>query len=289
VENPTVTNDNGTKKLNQRFTESGPIIAMSLLGAAVLVMIVLSVFSLSRSRGNNELLNHRHNEDDSNNMSQDLSPMSINESSVQQFSRSPESGVQGNVSCTSKASSTLFAFSPMAQSVSTRDSWEPDDEPQPKLFIPIGQDPFSPFPPRSNKNMSATEQFLFESEESSRPSEVLLESSTPQRMTPSRRFTTSPPSSYNKVRSPKRLSFDETICYAPKGPLGLIMDSSPAGPMVHSVKPFSPMAGILNPGDCIIAVDDEDTRHMDPASLAKLMMKKSKQEQRKLTVSQYRH
>lgn len=99
--------------------------------------------------------------------------------------------------------------------------------------------------------------------------------------------STSPPKR-PRAYSPNRLSLDPTVLYAPKGPLGLIMDSSPNGPVVHAVKQFSPMAGILKPGDCIIAVDDEDTSHMDPASLAKLMMKKSKQEQRRLTISQHR-
>lgn len=71
-------------------------------------------------------------------------------------------------------------------------------------------------------------------------------------------------------------------CYAPPGPLGIIVDTTPKGPLVHSMKRTSPLKGQLQPGDIIVAIDDVDTRSMTAATLTKLMAKKSQQNQRKI-------
>ena len=86
--------------------------------------------------------------------------------------------------------------------------------------------------------------------------------------------------SLNALRS-KPESYD---VYAPSGPIGIVVDTSKNGPAVHSLKSTSPMLGLINPGDLIIALDDEDTRKMTAASLTRLMAKKSRQKERKITL-----
>jgi hypothetical protein len=72
--------------------------------------------------------------------------------------------------------------------------------------------------------------------------------------------------------------------FAPSGPIGIVVDTSKEGPAVHSLKSTSPMLGLINPGDLIIALDDEDTRDMTAASLTRLMAKKSRAKERKITL-----
>jgi len=73
-------------------------------------------------------------------------------------------------------------------------------------------------------------------------------------------------------------------CYAPPGPLGVVIDTTPEGPMVHSLKPTSRLAGLLQPGDLVVGLDDVDTRGMTAATLTRLMAKRSQQAQRKITL-----
>jgi hypothetical protein len=72
--------------------------------------------------------------------------------------------------------------------------------------------------------------------------------------------------------------------FAPSGPIGIVVDTSKEGPAVHSLKSTSPMLGLISPGDLIIALDDEDTRDMTAASLTRLMAKKSRAKERKITL-----
>lgn len=72
--------------------------------------------------------------------------------------------------------------------------------------------------------------------------------------------------------------------YAPSGPIGIVVDTSKDGPCVHSLKSTSPMLGLISAGDLIIALDDEDTRGMTAAALTRLMAKKSRQRERKITL-----
>lgn len=86
--------------------------------------------------------------------------------------------------------------------------------------------------------------------------------------------------SLNALRS-KPESYD---VFAPSGPIGIVVDTSKNGPAVHSLKSTSPMMGLITPGDLIIALDGEDTRKMTAASLTRLMAKKSRQKERKITL-----
>ena len=72
--------------------------------------------------------------------------------------------------------------------------------------------------------------------------------------------------------------------FAPSGPIGIVVDTTKNGPAVHSLKSTSPMLGLINPGDLIVALDDEDTRGMTAATLTRLMAKKSRQKERKITL-----
>lgn len=72
--------------------------------------------------------------------------------------------------------------------------------------------------------------------------------------------------------------------FAPPGPLGMVVDTVEKGCIVHSSKKSSPMQGLINRGDLIIALDDFDVREMGAAALTKLMAKMSQQKERKLTL-----
>lgn len=71
--------------------------------------------------------------------------------------------------------------------------------------------------------------------------------------------------------------------YAPPGPLGIIIDTTPEGPMIHSLKPSSQLLGLVNPGDLIVGLDSVDTRNMTAATFTRLMAKRS-QGERKITL-----
>lgn len=72
--------------------------------------------------------------------------------------------------------------------------------------------------------------------------------------------------------------------FAPAGPIGIVVDTTKYGPSVHSLKRTSPMLGLINPGDLIVGLDDEDTRGMTAATLTRLMARKSNQKERKITL-----
>ena len=74
------------------------------------------------------------------------------------------------------------------------------------------------------------------------------------------------------------------VVLAPRGPIGIVVDTSQHGPTVHSLKSTSPMIGLISPGDLIVALDDQDTRGMNAATLTRLMAQKSGQETRKITL-----
>jgi hypothetical protein len=70
---------------------------------------------------------------------------------------------------------------------------------------------------------------------------------------------------------------------APAGRLGIVVDTTLEGAVVHSIKPDSPLQALLSVGDIIAAVDDVDTKGMDAASITSLMAAKANPE-RTLTV-----
>jgi C-terminal processing protease CtpA/Prc len=70
---------------------------------------------------------------------------------------------------------------------------------------------------------------------------------------------------------------------APPGKLGIVIDTTLEGPVVHKVNPQSPLEGSLFPGDIIVAIDDVDTRAMSASAITALMVRTANQ-RRKLTV-----
>jgi hypothetical protein len=71
--------------------------------------------------------------------------------------------------------------------------------------------------------------------------------------------------------------------FAPPGPLGIIIDTTPEGPMIHSLKPSSQLLRLVNPGDLIVGLDGVDTQNMTAATFTRLMAKRS-QGERKITL-----
>lgn len=72
--------------------------------------------------------------------------------------------------------------------------------------------------------------------------------------------------------------------FAPPGPLGIVVDTTEKGCVVHSLRKTSSMQGLISPGDLIIALDDVNVQDMDASALTKLMAKKSQQAERKFTL-----
>jgi PDZ domain len=70
---------------------------------------------------------------------------------------------------------------------------------------------------------------------------------------------------------------------APPGKLGIVIDTTLDGPVVHKVNPGSALEGKLKSGDIIVAIDGVDTRAMTAASITALMVKTANQ-RRKLTI-----
>lgn len=102
--------------------------------------------------------------------------------------------------------------------------------------------------------------------------------------TPSRRTNYSFSSPVNSVSRTRTARKDKLFdVYAPPGPLGIIIDTTPEGPMIHSLKPTSQLLGLVNPGDLIVGLDGVDTRNMTAATFTRLMAKRS-QGERKITL-----
>lgn len=91
----------------------------------------------------------------------------------------------------------------------------------------------------------------------------------------------SPLSAAEKMQQTAQCCHDEELAQtnrirvdivAPPGKLGIIIDTCSEGPIVHNVKPNSPLEGLIFKGDLVIAVDDEDTREWSAHYLTKLMV-----------------
>lgn len=63
-------------------------------------------------------------------------------------------------------------------------------------------------------------------------------------------------------------------CFAPAGKLGVIIDTTSKGPVVHQVKTGSPLENLIFAGDRIIAIDDIDTRDLSASAVTKIMARK---------------
>mmetsp|Transcript_40131 Transcript_40131/g.60245 ORF Transcript_40131/g.60245 Transcript_40131/m.60245 type:complete len:230 (-) Transcript_40131:212-901(-) len=84
--------------------------------------------------------------------------------------------------------------------------------------------------------------------------------------------------------SPMKSNQREFDFYAPRGLLGIVIESSPRGPMVQSISHTSPLLGMIDRGDYIIGLDDLNTKGMSAAQLTRLMAKRSQQPQRKISL-----
>jgi len=89
-----------------------------------------------------------------------------------------------------------------------------------------------------------------------------------------------------KQSSKKLMSIPRELydAYAPPGPLGIVIDTTSDGPVVHSMKTNSPLINLIQIADVIVSIDDIDTRCMNAATLTRLMARKSQQPQRKITL-----
>ncbi|KAL3798542.1 hypothetical protein HJC23_011846 [Cyclotella cryptica] len=61
--------------------------------------------------------------------------------------------------------------------------------------------------------------------------------------------------------------------YAPPGKVGVAIDIQDGQPIVHKVKKGSPLEGLLQPKDIVVAIDDVDTNCMSAADVTHLMVK----------------
>ena len=72
-------------------------------------------------------------------------------------------------------------------------------------------------------------------------------------------------------------------CFAPPGKLGIIIDTTVEGPVVHKVNAGSPLEGLVWKGDIIVKIDEVDTRAMSATAITNVMIKTAHQ-RRKLTI-----
>jgi C-terminal processing protease CtpA/Prc len=60
-------------------------------------------------------------------------------------------------------------------------------------------------------------------------------------------------------------------CIAPPGKLSIVIETSGNGPVIHQVKPRSPLENILFAGDRIIKIDNFDTSRMTASEVTRIM------------------
>jgi C-terminal processing protease CtpA/Prc len=60
-----------------------------------------------------------------------------------------------------------------------------------------------------------------------------------------------------------------------QGKLGIVIDTTLEGPIVHKISADSPLDGIVFPGDIIVAINDVDTRAMSASAITALMARTS--------------
>ena len=100
-------------------------------------------------------------------------------------------------------------------------------------------------------------------------------------------FPGAPPTSVSKstlayALDDERISPENLLCnlprqhvYAPPGKVGVAIDIQDGQPVVHKVKKGSPLEGLLQPQDVVVAIDDVDTNCMSAADVTHLMVKVS--------------
>lgn len=88
-------------------------------------------------------------------------------------------------------------------------------------------------------------------------------------------------SSKNKLYQQSSMKFNIALeeqqhVYAPPGKVGVAIDVIDGNPVVHKIKRGSPLEGLLQPKDIVIAIDDVDTTCMSAADVTQLMVKRMK-------------
>ena len=73
------------------------------------------------------------------------------------------------------------------------------------------------------------------------------------------------------------------VCMAPPGRLGVVIDTTKRGTVIHQVKSGSPLENVVFAGDQIIKIDEFDTNGMTASAVTKIMATKMDQK-RKITV-----
>ena len=76
---------------------------------------------------------------------------------------------------------------------------------------------------------------------------------------------------------------DQMIIFAPPGKIGVAIDVIQGHPIVHKIKRGSPVEGLLQPNDMVLAIDDVGTTCMSAADVTHLMVKRMNY-QRKITI-----
>lgn len=84
------------------------------------------------------------------------------------------------------------------------------------------------------------------------------------------------PKDVTAVPSPPTVVVTRTVV-APSGKLGIVIDTTLDGPVVHNVNQSSRLKGKIFPGDIIVAIDDVDTRAMSASAITALMAKTAHQ------------
>ena len=74
--------------------------------------------------------------------------------------------------------------------------------------------------------------------------------------------------------APLEPELSRTELWAPAGKLGVAIDMVNGQPVVHSLKPGSPLEGFLSKGDRIVQIDEVDTSMMSSADVTSLMVRR---------------
>ena len=75
---------------------------------------------------------------------------------------------------------------------------------------------------------------------------------------------------------------------APPGKLGIVIETTLDGPVVHKINESSPLVGVVLEGDLITAIDDVDTRAMSASAITALMVRTAEKYRRMTVKSEQR-
>jgi hypothetical protein len=92
--------------------------------------------------------------------------------------------------------------------------------------------------------------------------------------------------SSTSVASTLRQNMVSREVVAPPGKLGIVVDTTVEGPVVHKVSEGSPLEGKLFPGDIIISIDGVNTRAMSAAAITQLMVRNAEQDRTMVVLSE---